>query len=162
MPAFSGALLTTIRDAAWSAITNGADTGTSVFKQFRYDGDPQKIENQDPSGYQDLPAIAIVPSDVRNEWVTNTNQDFDYFLDVLIYEDTLRGVEGSWEKVWQAIIRTVNPDTNLPYTRSAQGKPAALLGSTFERKTIGKKEKVRVWVARLTFGLRTQDQPHVA
>lgn len=161
MPAFEEAQLTSMRNAVWDAITNGSGTGKTVFRQFRQE-EPGSRLPPGPTGYNDLPAVMVTPAKIDNQWVTQRYQDFDYFLDVTVFDTTLADAEGSWEQIWKAVIQTVDPESGLPYTRAAQGKPAALIGSTIERKRIGKEEKHTVWVSRMTFGLRTQDQPHGA
>lgn len=160
MPVVSGGMLQTVREAVWTAITNGSGTGTTVFKQYKHDTDPNKNPEQIPSGYSDIPAVSVLPSKVDNKWVTQRYNDYDYFLDVLVYDKTLPAIEGSWELMWKAVIRTAPAESpTVPYTRGACGKPAELVGTTFDKKRIGKEEKYVVWTARMTFGFRLQAMP---
>ena len=154
MPAFEGAILTVIREGVWDAITHGQDTA-EVFHQFKNDGDPNKLP-KGPTGYNDIPAVMVEPTEAKNEWASQRFQDYDYFLDVLIFDRTKPDIEGSWEQIYKAIVRTVDEETNLPYCRGYGGKTPDNVGTVFDEVAIGEKKKLIVWTCRMTLGFRTQ------
>ena len=150
--------LTDARNSLWDAITGW--TATSTWKQYLAERDPNLQTERGPSGRNDLPAVRIMPAKINFEWQTQRYMNYDYVLDITVWQKTLTEVEAAMQDLWEAIIRCCPPASTLPYTRAALSRPPQQLGVSFALKSIGHQDKLLVWTGVMTVGLITEEQPH--
>jgi len=146
------------RKSLWDAIENW--NATSGWKRFKVETDPNKTLEMFPTAYQDIPAVKILPANVKFEWETQLYMQYDYVLNITVWMYTLPLIEAAMQDLWEGIIRCCPDASTVPYTRAALEKPPEQLGVQFNLVGIGKESKLKAWSGVMTVGLITTNTPH--
>lgn len=167
------AILTTAREAVWTAIDNWPslkrEDDTLVFQttyRFSEDDELQKpsLVEVRPS-ISDLPALAIYPVNVVPQWWTNQNQQLPYFLQFSIFTQDwwLEEPENLYEEVVKAVYRA-KPEpggVNIPsYVKTACGYDPLRNGPvTFSRIKLESENGPRITQVDFQIALRLTFNP---
>ncbi len=143
------------RNALWNAVDHWPALST-VFggRKFRMEHDVNAM-GFEPTGFGELPAISITPTELTTEWLMQKFREFKFLFDVNLYCTRLEQAEQLLEDVTDAVFKCEN-NSGVPYytAEGTNAHPPRDLKATIQPGVIGDAQKpTACWKVTITFGM---------
>lgn len=160
-PTVSTSIMTTARNAFWSAINHWPALADVFARKYQTDAQVAELQLRDPVAAE-LPAIAIYWDSVKPTWKTNRMQEWPLALRMTLWlpGDQHTAAEQLAQDCFEAIYQAKPDGSQQTYIRTATGYPVRRVSDmTVRSVTLGRTQQLKAMRVDVAFTLSSNKDP---